>query len=385
MNVAARADRLSAAFAAETGRPPAGIWAAPGRVNLIGEHTDYNDGFVLPFALDRRTLAAVGIRADRLVRCRSTTAGPAPDIAVDEIRPGAVGGWAAYPLGVLWALRERGVDVPGLDLLIDSDVPTGAGLSSSAALEAAVAIAVAELTAAPLGRTELAAACRRAENDVVGAPTGVMDQMAALLCRAGNALFLDCRSLEVDHVPLDVKRIGLGLVVVNTGAPHALVDSAYADRLRSCERAAQALGVPALRDATVTELDRAGERLDEETRRRARHVITEDTRVLAVVERLRTGDLAAVGALLNESHASMRDDFEISSPELDMAVDAAREAGALGARMTGGGFGGSAIALVPADRVDAVAEAAERAFATAGFRPPDVFPVVPSEGAGRLR
>ncbi|MEP6463577.1 MAG: galactokinase [Frankiaceae bacterium] len=369
-------------FTERYGRAPDGIWMAPGRVNLIGEHTDYNDGFVLPIALDVTTMAAVGVRDDGLARLFSTSEADPPEIAVAAIAPGAVSGWSAYALGVLWALREQGIAVPGVDVGIDSDVPTGAGVSSSAALEGAVALAVADLAGAAVDRPTLAGACRRAENEVVGAPTGVMDQMAALCGQAGSAMFLDCRTLAVEQVPLDLAAADLALLVIDTRAKHALVEGAYAERRASCEEAARRLGVPALRDAT---LERVEAELDGLVARRARHIVTENTRVLAVVEQLRAGNPAGIGSLLDASHVSMRDDFEISAPELDVAVDAAQAAGALGARMTGGGFGGSAIALTPMPSVPAVRLAVETAFATAGFVPPEIFEVTPSEGARRVR
>jgi galactokinase len=374
------AQELAAQFTRRYGREPAGIWSAPGRVNVIGEHTDYNDGFVLPIALDRTTKAAAAIRADGVARLFSTSEPDPPDIEVAAIAPGAVNGWSAYALGVLWALGEQGVAVPGLDLGIDSDVPTGAGVSSSAALEAAVALAVADLTAADADRPALARACRRAENEVVGAPTGVMDQMAALCGQAGQAMFLDCRTLAVEQVPLDLDASGLVLLLLDTKTKHALVEGAYADRREACAAAARRLGVPALRDATLEQVEA---RLDGVLARRARHIVTENARVLQVVDRLRAGEPAAIGAILDASHASMREDFEISTPELDLAVEAARAAGALGARLTGGGFGGSAIALTPAASVPAVRLGVATAFA--GFAAPEIFEVSPSDGARRLR
>jgi len=381
-----RAARLAMEFESRFGRPAEGVWMAPGRVNVIGEHTDYNDGFVLPIALDRTTLAAVARRDDAVAQLSSSSEDDPPETALADIAPGAVHGWSAYPLGVLWALREVGVDVPGVDVLIDSDVPTGAGVSSSAALEGAVAIAVAELAGADLDRPALAKACRRAENDVVGAPTGAMDQMIALCGQSAHALFLDCRSLEVEQVPLDLAGAGLVLLVNDTKATHALLDGAYADRRSACEEAARRLGVPALRDATLEQVEEEfASPADDVLLRRARHVVTENARVLDVVARLHGGDPASIGPVLDASHASMRDDFEISCPELDTAVDAARSAGAVGARMTGGGFGGSAIALTPLERAEDVARGAERAFADAGFRRPEIFAVTPSQGARRVR
>lgn len=378
---ARRAERLVEAFSLRYGRPPAGIWQAPGRVNLMGEHTDYNDGFVLPAALDRTTMAAVAVREDGVARVFSTSEPDVVEIEMAGIGPGAVSGWSAYALGVLWALREEGVTVPGIDIGIDSVVPTGAGLSSSAALEGAVALAVAELSTATLDRKALAQACRRAENEVVGAPTGVMDQMAALCGRAGHALFLDCRSLAVEQVPLDLASADLALLVIDTKVKHALVEGAYADRRASCEEAARRLGVPALRDATVEQIEAT---LDGVLARRARHVATENARVLAAADRLRAGDPQAVGPLFDASHRSMRDDFAISAPELDVAVQAAQTAGALGARMTGGGFGGSAIALTPAASVPAVRRSVTTAFEDAGLAAPEIFDVIPGDGASRV-
>ncbi len=363
------------------------MWAAPGRVNLIGEHTDYNDGFVLPVALDRTTLAAVRRRPDGTVRAWTTRPGAARrpvTVSLRDARPGGVPGWAAYPVGVLWALREPGADVPGVDLCVDSDVPVGAGLSSSAALECAVALGVAELLGLGWDRPTLARLARRAENDFVGAPTGIMDQMAALCAVAGSAVFLDCRTLATEPVPLGLAAQGLALVVVDTRAPHALVSGAYADRRAACQRAAAVLGVPALRDATPAEVAAARDRLGAVDHRRARHVTTENERVQAAVALLRAGQAAGLGPLLDASHASLRDDFEVSCPELDLAVAAARDAGALGARMTGGGFGGSAVALVPAGAVEGTAAAVAAAFAGAGFADPEVFAVVPAAGARRV-
>jgi galactokinase len=375
---------LAAAFAERAGRDPDGIWAAPGRVNLIGEHTDYNDGFVLPVAVDRQVLAAAARRDDGRVRCWSLQEQAAAEVDLAEVGPGRVDGWAAYPLGVAWSLRQAGVPVAGADLLVDGDVPAGAGLSSSAALECAVAIALAELHGgAPDGR-ELALAARRAEVEVVGVPCGVMDQMVAVLGRAGHALFLDTRSLEVEQVPVDFAGAGLRLLVIDTGVQHRLVEGGYADRRAACEAAARALGVPALRDVTPEQVEAAAELLGEPGARRARHVVTENARVLAAVELLRAGSLDRLGPLLAASHASLAGDLEVSSPELDAAVAAAVRAGALGARMTGAGFGGSALALVPAGRVEPVAGAVAAAFDAAAFAAPRVYEVHTADGARRL-
>ena len=377
-----RADAVAAAFVTSCGRPPDGVWSAPGRVNLIGEHTDYNDGLVLPVAIDREAVVAVGVREDGRVTCRSLDLPGTVDVALHEVGPGSASGWTAYVLGVLWALQQLGVAVPGLDVVVQSDVPVGAGLSSSAALEGAVALAVADLTGSSVTRTELALAAQRAENQVVGAPVGVMDQMAALHGAAGGALLLDCRSLDVEHVPLPLQPHGLGLLVVDTRVSHAHAGGEYGARRRACEQAARALGVPALRDADRASVETLE---DDEQRRCARHVVTEIERVRGTVDALRDGDPTRTGPLFAASHASMRDDFRISCPELDLAVQTATDAGALAARMTGGGFGGCAVAVVRLERQHAVTDAVHAAFRRAGHRAPDVFPVVASDGAHRLR
>lgn len=373
------------------GHPPDGVWAAPGRVNLIGEHTDYNDGFALPFALPQRTEVAAAARADGALRLHSADA-PGGAVTLDLAaldpahRPQGAASWAAYPAGVFWALRDAGLPVGGADLHIRSDVPTGAGLSSSAALEVATALALADLYGLRLTRPELAALARRAENAYVGVPCGVMDQMASACATEGHALLLDTRSLDQRPIPFDCAAEGLRLLVVDTRVTHALADGAYAQRLASCRRAAEALGVPALRDLPYDDLDRALARLgDPVARRRVRHVVTENERVLRIEELLRAGRLRETGPLLTEGHVSLRDDYEVSCPELDLAVAAADAAGAYGARMTGGGFGGSALALIDAAAEPAVTRAVTDAFRRAGHRPPRVTAAAPSAGAARLR
>jgi galactokinase len=373
-------------FAEVFGREPDGVWSAPGRVNLIGEHTDYNLGFVLPFAINRRTVAALGLREDRRVRVGSTFADELVELDLDDLGPDALGGWSAYPLGVAWALGEFGADleaVPGFDLLIDSNVPVGAGLSSSAAIESAVALALNDVWRLGFDRQTLAKVGQRAENVAVGAPTGIMDQSASLLGEPDSAVFLDCRSLDAQVVPLGLEQAGLEIVIIDTGVTHAHATGGYADRRASCEAGAKALGVESLRDLSVGDLDRAREVLDDVTFRRVRHVVTEDQRVLDTVRTLREQGPAAIGELLDASHVSMRDDFEISVPELDLAVETAQANGAIGARMTGGGFGGSAIALVPTDAVSRVQVAIDGAFAEHSFGQPDVFTVRASQGAQR--
>ncbi|MEJ5914652.1 galactokinase [Pseudokineococcus sp. 1T1Z-3] len=396
-------------FQRSLGGEPAGLWAAPGRVNLIGEHVDYAGGTSLPLALPHRTVVAARPREDGRVRVISAWAPEEPwEGALADVRPagqdGAVAGWPAYPVGVLWALAQREGrlgEVTGLDLAVASDVPVGAGLSSSAALTCSTALAVAELAGVPSSapgagadedalRVELVAACVRAENEGAGSPTGGMDQQASLRARAGHLLLLDAADGTVEHVPLALEEHGLVLLVVDTRANHALVDGQYAARRAACDRAAALLGTPhlarAARGSSVLDvLDRlraAG--AEAEVLRRARHVLTEEERTRALVALLRAGRPGDVGPLLDASHASLREDHEVSSPELDVVTDAARAAGALGARMTGGGFGGSALALVREGDVDAVAEAVTRAAVHAGHPRPQLVAVVAAAGASRV-
>lgn len=373
------------AFRELTGRPPEVVAAAPGRVNLIGEHTDYNDGFVLPFALPMVTRAAVGRRPDARLRLRSrqAAADPPVELALPDLRPGAVQGWAAYAAGVVWALAEAsGDDLPGLDVVVDGAVPTGAGLSSSAALECAVALALDHLLGADLSPVELARVAQRAENDFVGMPCGVMDQMASMLGRAGHAVFLDTRSSRVRQVPLPLDDAGLALLVVDTRSSHALTDGGYAERRRACELAARTLGVDALRDLSLQDLEGASYlALEEVVRRRVRHVVTENARVLEVVEHLDHGDTTGIGPLMTASHASLRDDYQVSCAELDVVVDTALAHGALGARMTGAGFGGSAVVLLRDESSEEVGARVVEAFAERGWEAPRTFGGLPSEGA----
>ncbi|MFQ4147759.1 galactokinase [Arthrobacter sp. LAPM80] len=367
------------------GSQPDGVWAAPGRVNLIGEHTDYNEGFVLPFAIDRAAAVAIRLRDDNTARLVSSY-GDQGVVSVDlsTLSHETMKGWTAYPLGVVWVMREMGITIGGFDLFLHSTVPSGAGLSSSAAIECAVATAFNELESAGLSLNELVLVGQRAENEVVGAPTGILDQSASLLSTDGHAVFLDCRTQESRLVPLDLAAAGLLILVVDTKVTHAHATGGYSARRSSCELGAQVLGVPALRDVAAADLPEAAGLLDEETYRRVRHIVTENQRVLDTVGVLDDAGPAAIGALLTASHASMRDDFEISCPELDLAVDTALANGALGARMTGGGFGGSAIALIPAAQEAAVGDAVVRAFAAAGFGAPDIFAVSPAPGARRI-
>ena len=366
---------------------PDTVASAPGRVNLIGEHTDYNAGLCLPLVLPHRTYVALRVRDDDIVRLISAQEPDSPwQGGLGAVSPGSVDGWAGYAVGVAWALREAGQPVGGFDAAIDSCVPVGAGLSSSAALEAAMALALngafgLSLTGSEAGASLLVAACIRAENEIAGAPTGGMDQVAALRSKPGHALLLDFRSGARRDVQFDPAGAGLALLVIDTRARHSLGDGQYGERRAACARAAELLGLASLRE--VTDLDAALAALPAGTlpagtlRRRVRHVVTETARAAAAVAALELGNFAAFGRLLDDSHASLRDDFEVSCPELDLAVAAARAAGALGARMTGGGFGGSALALVRADDVDAVTTAVDAAFAAAGFRAPTFVDATP--------
>jgi galactokinase len=383
-------DAAASLFVDGYGDQPTGVWSAPGRVNLIGEHTDYNGGLALPIALPQRTYAAVRLRDHGRLRAVSRDAsGGVVEVALDDIAPGLPPGWAAYLAGVCWVLRQEGYAVPGLDVAIASDVPVGAGLSSSAALECSLVAALSDLLGLGVldddaGRARAAAWCQRAENEIAGAPTGGMDQAASLRVTRDHAILLDCRSGAVEQVPVDLAAHGLALLVVDTRAAHALVDGQYAARRSACEEAAAVLGVMTLREVEVDDLDRALWRLPSDlVRARVRHVVTEIGRVRDCVEALRRNDFDEVGRLFVASHASLRDDYAVSCRELDLVVDTALGAGALGARMTGGGFGGSAIALVPADRADQVGQAVLDAFDAAGLTAPRPFAVTAGPPAGR--
>ncbi|MEU5077705.1 MULTISPECIES: galactokinase [Streptomyces] len=381
------AQQVADRFAELYGAGPEGVWAAPGRVNLIGEHTDYNDGFVMPFALPHQVVAAVSRRTDGVLRLHSADiGGDITELRLDDLAPGGDHDWTAYPAGVVWALREAGHEITGADVHLASTVPTGAGLSSSAALEVVIALALNDLYDLGLKGWRLARLCQRAENVYVGAPTGIMDQTASACCEAGHALFLDTRDLSQQQIPFDLAAQGLRLLVVDTQVKHAHSGGEYGKRRAGCEKGAALLGVDALRDIPYDGLDAALARLgdEEEVVRLVRHVVTENERVERTVALLRSGDPRAIGPVLTEGHASLRDDFRISCPELDLVVDTALVGGALGARMTGGGFGGSAIVLAEAADVETLTKSVEEAFAAAGLTAPRVFEAVPSAGARRL-
>jgi galactokinase len=370
------------------------VWFAPGRANLMGEHTDYNEGFVLPFALAQGVTATATGRDDELLVLRSKQVPDDPvTVAVDSLAPGAVTGWAAYPAGVAWALRAAGHAVRGASVDVDSDLPVGAGVSSSAAIECSVALALCSLSGVTVPRPELAAIAKRAENEFVGAPTGIIDQSAALLCEEGHALLLDCRTLATAQVPFRPAAAGVSALVIDTRVTHALVSGEYAARRAECEAAARLLGVPAL--GAVTSLRVLSKLDDPLLRRRARHVITDSARAREIAAALQSPSdggtgasdrkiYAFIGKLLVEGHASLRNDFEVSWPEADVAVEAAMAAGAYGAKMIGGGFGGSVLALLPTGRLGAVRTAVTETFTARGWTPPEFLDAVPSPPARRL-
>jgi galactokinase len=372
------ARQTAEAFEAEFGYVPTGVWSAPGRVNIIGEHTDYNEGFVLPIAINRATYAAIALRQDNTVRVGSTFTDEVVELDLSKL--GDATGWAAYPLGVAHVLPAS----TGFDLFIESDVPVGAGLSSSAAIECAVALGLDELSGLGNDRRALARVGQRAENEVVGAPTGIMDQSASLLGRADHAVFLDCQSLAVERIELGFAAAGLEIVIIDTRVTHRLNDGGYATRRAACEAAAEAFDVPSLRHLTLQALEANRDRLDDVTYRRALHVVTENQRVLDFVAALKRADFARCGRLMVESHASMRDDFEISVDELDTAVETSMRHGALGARMTGGGFGGAAIALCPIEKISDLTNSVYAEFELLGYARPEIFTVNAADGATHL-
>ena len=363
------------------GEEPDLVAAAPGRVNLIGEHIDYSEGFVLPFAIKDRTMVAARKRDDSTVRVASAQRrNKIVTVDIADVKPGLKGEWERYALGVLWSMGVTS----GVDLMIDGHVPLGAGLSSSAALECSVATAMNHLFDMGFNLEELARLTQKAENQYVGVPCGIMDQSVSLMATNGFALLLDCRDLSTRNIPFDVASHGLELLIIDTQAHHALTDGGYAERRASCESVAAKLHVKSMRELTITQLDSSRDLLSETEYIRARHAITEMKRVLDCVEALSSGDFVKVGQLLNQSHLSLRDDYNVSCPELNAAVEASLVAGALGSRMVGGGFGGSAIALIKASKTSSTISAVEKAFADRKFKAPRFFTSLPSQGAELL-
>jgi galactokinase len=360
------------------GAEPDLIAAAPGRVNLIGEHIDYSEGFVLPFAIKDRTFAAIRKRDDLMVRVASAQRrNKIVTVDINAVKPGLKGEWERYALGVLWSMGVK----TGVDLMIDGHVPLGAGLSSSAALECSVATAVNHLFDLGLSLEDLARITQKAENQYVGVPCGIMDQSVSLMATNGSALLLDCRDLSTRNIPFDVASSGLELLIIDTQAHHALTDGGYAERRASCESVAAKLSVKSMRELTMAQLESSKNLLSDVEFIRARHAVSEMQRVLDCVEALSQADFVKVGELINQSHISLRDDYTVSCPELDTAVDASLAAGALGSRMVGGGFGGSAIGLIEASKTSETIKAIEKAFADKKFKAPRFFTSLPSQGA----
>lgn len=365
-------------FEKSFGYESTGVWSAPGRANLIGEHTDYNNGFVFPFGIDLRTYVALSPREDGRCRVASALSDQIFEWEISEIKPTGMD-WALYPLGVAWAMREKAKT--GFDAFFVSDVPVGAGLSSSAAIECSIGTALNEIWNAGYTKQQIALLGQKAENEVVGAPTGIMDQTASMLAQSDAAVLIDCKSLETELVPLGLADKGLVVAVMDTRVSHRHSDGGYRSRREACEKGASIMGVESLRELSVDDLSLAEQNLDDVTFRRCRHVITENQRVLEAVSALKSGNMPKLGQLLLESHASMRDDFEISIEELDTAVGVAMSVGAIGSRMTGGGFGGAAIAVIEESKLEALSNQCKKVFAEKGYAEPNIFSVSPSEGA----
>ena len=360
------------------GQSPEVIAAAPGRVNLIGEHIDYSDGYVLPFAIADRTYAALRRRPDRLVRIASAQRkNTVITVNLDEVHPGLKGQWERYVLSVIWAMQIK----HGVDVMIDGQVPLGAGLSSSAALECSVATALNDLFSLGFSVKSLARLAQKGENEYVGVPCGIMDQSVSLMAKRGSALLLDCRDLTSRDIVFDVAPHGLELLIIDTQAHHSLTDGGYAQRRASCDGVVAKLAVRSMRELTMEKLEASHNLISTTEFMRARHAVTEIARVLDAIKALESKNFTTLGHLLNASHASLRDDYDVSCPELNTAVDAAITAGALGARMVGGGFGGSAIALIKAIHTQEMIKSIEVAFESKRFKTPRFFTSIPSQGA----
>jgi len=376
------ANKVREHFAAELGEPPAFIVRAPGRVNLIGEHTDYNDGFVFPLAIDRATFIALRPRNDNRVLAISLDMDDRREFALGDLRSPTEVDWIDYLIGVAWVLQERGYPLSGWEGVVGGDVPIGSGLSSSAALELATARAFHCVSGFGWDAKAMALACQKAENEWLGVNCGIMDQMISAAGLQDRALLIDCRSLETDSAPLPA---GSAVVILDTGTRRGLVDSAYNERREQCEAAARHFGLPALRDIdSATFAERAHE-LDGLSRKRARHVVTENERTLRARDAMNAGDALALGALMIESHVSLRDDFEVSSPALDAIVDCAKaDASCYGARMTGAGFGGCAVALVRTESANVFVERVSKRYLEATGNQPSLYVTRASAGAGTI-
>lgn len=363
------------------------LFRAPGRVNVIGEHTDYNDGFVLPAALELAISTAIAPRPDRRLRIASLAMGATIEFDLDDVAPSPRGDWSDYVRGVAIMLQRAGRRLAGADLMIDGDLPIGAGLSASAALEVSVGYALLANSGLTVDRIELAKICQRAENEFVGARCGVMDQFISCCAEAGHAILLDCRTLEARSIAVDPSA---RLMVCDTMVRHQIATSEYNLRRAECERAVASLagelhGIAALRDVTLEQLERHEALLSEATFRRARHVIGENARTLRAAAALEGGDLFECGRMMDLSHTSLRDDYEVSCPELDLIVEFARGVeGVYGSRMMGGGFGGCAISLVDASAVDRFTETVRKAYEDATGTTPSIFCCFPGPGVGPI-
>lgn len=372
-------EKVTVAFVERFGQRPFLTIRAPGRVNLIGEHTDYNDGFVLPMAIDRAIWIALRPRSDRRVLLHSLDLDPTTDFALDDFQH-THGGWTEYVKGVAWALQEAGLPLQGWEGVCAGDIPVGAGLSSSAALELAVARAFAAVSGFPWEPAQMARLAQKAENQWVGVNCGIMDQMISAAGKAGHALLIDCRSLETQLAPLPPET---AVVILDTATRRGLVDSAYNERRAQCEAAARFFGVPALRDVDLATFNARADQLDPLTRQRARHVIGENQRTLDAMVAMLQEDAAGLGRLFNASHVSLRDDFAVSSTALDQIVECAqrRDTACLGARMTGAGFGGCAVALVWAESATAFSQAVAASYQAATSLTPNIYICQSADGA----
>ncbi|HUN21785.1 MAG TPA: galactokinase [Anaerolineales bacterium] len=365
-------------FTQQFGELPHWIVRAPGRVNLIGEHTDYNAGFVLPMAIDRAVWVALRPRSDRRVALFSADFDTPAEFSLDSLQ-NEQSGWAEYPKGMAWALSQAGYTLRGWEGVLTSDVPIGAGLSSSAALELAVARSCAVAADLPWHPAQIALLAQKADNQFVGVNSGIMDQMISACGKAGNALLIDCRDLSTQCATLPA---GTAVLVLDTATRRGLVKSAYNDRVNECQRAARHYAVPALRDLASADLLAGRTDLDETAFRRARHVVSENERTLQAVEAMHQQDALKLGALMDASHASLRNDYEVSCFELDTMVELTRkQAGCYGARMTGAGFGGCAVALVDAERAPSIIEAVTPAYQQATGKTPRIYQCQPTNGA----
>jgi galactokinase len=376
-------DRVTSRFTEVVGDDPRGVWTAPTRINLIGDHSDSTTGFVLSIAIDRSAVVAVGLRDDGAVRLVSPD-GDTVTIDLQRCVPGSISGWAAAPLGVLWALGGSRGGVSGLDIVIDSDIPASPDFSVATAIQCALSVAVNDVWDMDLGRMELVLACQRADSEMVGKRSPVADSIVGLSGELDSAVLVDCLTPDASIVPFPLDAAGLALLVIVTDFQRSLGGSNNHDREAAGQRAAESLGVETLRDIAVDDLPRVRETQDEETYRRVRHVVTENARVLGVVDLLWSDGPRAIGDFLVASHLSMSSDFDVRNSRSDTAVRSAWRAGALGARKTGGGLGGVAIALVPTERLAFVERKIRQAFIDERFADPEILVVTPTRGAHRV-